>query len=376
MTVRRPAEVFPPGEFLREELEERGWTQTDLAEILGRPVRLVNEIIMGKRRITPETAKGLSAALGTSPEFWLNLESAYQLWRVRSDGGTDAVARRARLYNYAPVKELARRGWIEWSDNIDVLEKRVTDFYEVSSLDETPVFSGYAARKSTPYTSESDAQRAWLYRGRKLARAVHIGRYSKENLAEAVRRLRLLLHTPEEIRHVPRILSEAGIRLVILEALPNSRIDGASFWLDDGSPVIVLSLRFDRIDCFWHTLMHELGHIRNGDSLSVDTDLDDAGSDADKPENEKMADTFAVEQLIPQQRLDGFIARVRPLYSAVRIEAFAKTCDVHPGIVVGQLQHRGEISWANLRKMLVPIRKVITDSALTDGWGTSLPARL
>ena len=78
--ARPPAEVFPPGELLAEELEARGWTQTDLADILGRPHRLVNEIIAGKRRITPETAMGLAAALGTTAALWLNLESAYQLW--------------------------------------------------------------------------------------------------------------------------------------------------------------------------------------------------------------------------------------------------------------------------------------------------------
>lgn len=79
-----PAEVFPPGEFIREELEERGWTQEDFAAILGRPLRLVNEIIMAKRGITLETASELGAAFGTSPQFWMNLESMYRLSQVRS----------------------------------------------------------------------------------------------------------------------------------------------------------------------------------------------------------------------------------------------------------------------------------------------------
>ena len=73
------AATFPPGEFLQEELESRGWSQTELAEIMGRPVRLINEIIAGKRAITPETAVQLGDSLGTGAEVWLNLESQYQL---------------------------------------------------------------------------------------------------------------------------------------------------------------------------------------------------------------------------------------------------------------------------------------------------------
>ena len=73
------AKVFPPGEFIREELEARGWTQSDLAEILGRPLAAVNQIIQGKRAITPRTAKELAAAFGTSAELWVNLETSWRL---------------------------------------------------------------------------------------------------------------------------------------------------------------------------------------------------------------------------------------------------------------------------------------------------------
>jgi addiction module HigA family antidote len=73
--ARTPAEVFPPGDFIRKELEARHWTQSDLAAVLGRPLPAVNEIINGKKRITAETAKALALAFGTSAELWLNLEN-------------------------------------------------------------------------------------------------------------------------------------------------------------------------------------------------------------------------------------------------------------------------------------------------------------
>ena len=71
MLTRTPAEVFPPGEFINDELVEREWAQADLAEILGRPVQAVNEIVAGKKAITPETARGLGDAFGTGPELWV-----------------------------------------------------------------------------------------------------------------------------------------------------------------------------------------------------------------------------------------------------------------------------------------------------------------
>ena len=91
-----PAEVFPPGEFIKDEIEERGWTQEELAEILGSPVQLVNEIIAGKRSITVETANGLSSAFGTSAQFWMNLESMYRSSQAPTSDA-DAVEERARL---------------------------------------------------------------------------------------------------------------------------------------------------------------------------------------------------------------------------------------------------------------------------------------
>jgi HTH-type transcriptional regulator/antitoxin HigA len=339
-------------------------------------VRLVNEIIAGKRGISSETAKGLADAFGTSAQFWMNLDSAYQLSRTRDPDGS--VSKRSRLYSKAPMRELIRRRWIEPSDNVDVLEKRLCDFFEIEDLNDDPVFLKHAARKSTSYDSTTSAQKAWLFHARRLAHTIPVrNAFSLERLREGIENLRLLLKSPDLIRQVPHILADAGVRLLVVEALPNTRIDGACFWLDSESPVIVLSLRFDRIDYFWHTLMHELGHVmrRDGiDDLSLDTDLvgGPVQSQDEKPESEKEADRFAVETLVPQESLEDFITRTRPFYSKLKIKTFAQQVGVHPGIVVGQLHHRGEFSYSNNREMLVKVRHIITSSATTDGWGQVL----
>jgi HTH-type transcriptional regulator/antitoxin HigA len=372
MNMRRPAEIFPPGDFIREELEARDWTQGDLAAILARPLQLVNEIVLGKRAITPETAQGLASAFNTSPELWLNLESAYQLSKLKTEDSI--VARRARLYEKAPVKEMVRRHWIEPSGNIEVLEKRVIDFYGIPSLDQEPQFWPFAARSSR-IDQPSTTQWAWLFRARKLAKAVHAERFADARFDLGIEALKTLLLSPEEIRKVPKILADAGIRLVILESLPGSRIDGACFWLDKTSPVVALSLRYDRIDGFWHTLFHELGHVKNRHGLnaheSVDTDLvgNDAQGFTEKSEVEQKVDRFATEHLVPTGELDFFIARVKPLYSKFKIMNFADRVKVHPGIVLGQLQYRKEIPYSHNRDLLVRIREIITKTALTDGWG-------
>ena len=82
-----PAESFPPGEYLHDELGERGWTVPEFAHMIGRPVQAVSDILNADQPITPETAQSLSEALGTSPELWLNLQTAYH--RCLADAAMD-----------------------------------------------------------------------------------------------------------------------------------------------------------------------------------------------------------------------------------------------------------------------------------------------
>lgn len=373
MSERIAADGFPPGEFISEELEERGWSQADLAEILGKTPATVNQIIKVKRRITPEVAEGLSAAFGTTAEYWTNLETAYQYWLLRRGQLRPTVSqRKATIMTLAPYRELIRRGWIEGSNNIDVLEENVLTFLDLNALDDELPVIRHAARKSADYDEVSSGLRAWLSRARLVAQAAQVQPFSEDRLKDGLVQLKAFRRDRDDVRLIPSLLADAGVRLVVIEHLAGTKVDGASLWLDDSSPVIVLSLRYDRIDSFWHTLMHEIGHILTGDGEIVDSNLvgDDATAWDNKPAAEQKADAYAVEFLVPQDDLQRFINNHSPLYFDKDIMGFALLHAVHPGIVVGQLQHGAEIKYHQFRPMLEKVRHIITDSALTDGWGS------
>jgi HTH-type transcriptional regulator/antitoxin HigA len=149
-----------------------------------------------------------------------------------------------------------------------------------------------------------------------------------------------LLQSPEEVRHVPRILAESGIRFVVLEPLPQTRIDGVCFWLDDLSPVIALSFRYDRLDWFWFTLGHELRHVKNGDGresqAQLDTDLvgEQALRTEEKPVSEQEADRFAAHSFSFQK--DSLRILLRRSDRCIRNKAFSDQhrLKIHPGIVI------------------------------------------
>jgi len=374
MADRIIAEAFPPGEFLKEELEARGWSQLDLAEITGIHARTVNEISTGKRMVTPNTASKIGEALGTGSQFWMNLEAVYQLYILSKPTNGD-IARRAKLFEKAPVRELKKRGWIDGANDPEILEQQLLEFFEIESLDDEPLLWAHAARKSSSYSEVTASQWAWLFRAKKLARCVDAQKFSQARLVEGMKSLKNCIEHPKDTRQVARILSDCGVRLVIVEPLSGTKIDGACFWLDRFSPVAALSLRYDRIDWFWHTLMHEIGHISRkdglkGSSLPLDVDLIARKSDRnERPESEIEADRLAVEFLVDQSELQDFIARTSPLYSKSKIRNFSSRVHVHPGIIVGQLQYLGEIGWRHSRDMLETVRDFVTDSTLTDGWG-------
>lgn len=368
MNERIPAEVFSPGEYLNDELEARGWSQAEFADIIGRPAPVVSQIIRGKRAITPEIAKELSAALGTSAEVWMNLEAAYQL--QMTEAPPPRITRRARLRERCPIREMTSRGWINDSQNVDVLDANVRRFLGVNSLDDRQAVA-FAAKQTAYDRPLTNTQEVWLLRVKQLAETMAVANYSEARLSLAVEQMRGLLRSPDEARHVPRLLAEAGVRFVVVEKLPGLKIDGVCFWLSRTKPVIGMSLTHDRIDNFWFVLRHEIEHVLNGDGKDgaiIDNELE--GAPANISEQEQRANEAAADFCVPRADMDDFMARKGPLFTDDNIRRFARTLNVHPGLVAGQLRRR-QGKYGLYTKHLAKIRHVVVLTALADGFGSS-----
>lgn len=367
-----------PGEFVREELDARGWSQRDLAYILGAPEQAVNLIVSGKRGISPDMAKALGKAFDVSAEYFANLQQAHEMSNARApDPG---IERRALLQGVYPVREMIRRGWLE-DTGIGLLEAQMMRFFCKNDLDGIP-YLAHAAKKAD-YVETTPAQLAWLFRVRQLADEMPVRKYSEKKLRALVDDMPRYMIEPEQVRHMPRALEECGVRFVIVETLPKANIDGVCFWLDDESPVIGMTTRHDRIDNFWFVLRHELEHVLNregrgelrAENVDVELEGNGAGTGGDLPLEEIRANAAAEDCCAPRDQIESFYVRKFPFISERDMLGFAKRIQRHPGIVVGQLQRRMDrYDW--LARHKVKIRHFLVGATTVDGWGVSAPASL
>jgi HTH-type transcriptional regulator / antitoxin HigA len=320
-------------------------------------------------------ALGLADVFGVPAEQFLAVQRAYDLAVARQESPPDPTrAKRAMLFGNLPIPEMIKRGWLDVESVRDVqkVEAALSKFFGVQSAKEIESLP-FAAKRSDTDMPISPSQRAWVNRVRQIAREMVVPRYSSRSLLAAIEAMKPLRADPSAVRKVPRILAEAGIRFVVVESLKGAKIDGACFWLDDGSPVVGVSIRFDRIDNFWFVLMHELEHVlreHGRKSLILDSDLEqeqEAISD-----EECVANAAAAEFCVSQEELAQFIARKAPLFPERDLIGFSRTLRVHPGLVVGQLQRKTG-RYHLLRQHLAKVRTIVCPSAMVDGWGDVAP---
>jgi len=370
--------VKHPGYYIKEEMEARGWSQRDLAFILGLTDQALNPLLSGKRGISPEMAKALGEAFDVPAEFFANLQQAYDLAQARTPEPSIAVRR--NMQTTYPVREMIKRGWIELSD-AGMIETQLARFFEKETPSDIPYFGGHAAKKSSYEEREiPPAQLAWLFRVRQIARSITVPQYSEKTLRSAIAEFESLLYTPDEIRLVPRILMECGIRYIIVEKLPNADIDGVCFWLDEHSPVIGMTTRRDKIDNFWFVLRHECEHVlrehgREDEMIDANLEGEKASTSDAIPLEERIANAAAANFCVPNEKLTSFLTRKHPFYYEKDVIAFARLLNRHPGLVVGQMQHRLN-RYDYLARYLVKVRQYVLPGSIADGWGQIVPVSL
>ena len=133
------------------------------------------------------------------------------------------------------------------------------------------------------------------------------------------------------------LLREVGVAVVIEGHLPKTKLDGAAMLSPTGDPVIGLTLRFDRMDNFWFTLLHECVHIWRHLSNPGDVFLDRIADKESNEQVEKEANRYARDLLIPRAQWKA--ASVRQMPTKAGIVAFAYELGIHPSIVAGRIQY-------------------------------------
>ncbi|BAU97290.1 HTH-type transcriptional regulator [Corynebacterium suranareeae] len=357
------AELFPVGELLAEELDARGWTQSDFAEVLGRPAQFVSEILSGKKEITRESASQIGAALGTSTELWLNLQDSYFLWKQSQDlkmqENLDAVKTRAQLQDLAPVSLLAKRGFITSTD-LEVQKRQVLSLFGKSSFDD-PSAIGFAARRSNGDEDFTALQHSWAACVKAVAKELDAAAFSRDLLHDLAKTLSKRMREPKAFAEFQSLFATVGVKLVYIESFPGGKLDGCAMMVD-GHPVIGLSGRGKRLDKVLFTLLHEvahilLGHLRdNGEVILDDLSADHGGKEA---EADRLASKLAIPEPLPE-----IPARLNSTW----IEQQANELDIAPIILIGRLQKEGFLSWKTTL-----VRNAPTAIQYLEHWKAPLP---
>lgn len=355
-----PDWVSPPGDTILDLIEERGWTQSDLAARLGFSHKHVNRLVKGKVPLTEEAALRLDQVLGTGAGFWLTREARYRERVVRLESAIRHAGWTSWL-DELPVKELMNAGAIT-KRRIDAksrpgLVDECLRFFGVASPDEwREHYLGMECtfRRSRAEQSDVGAISAWLRLGEREAEKLDTRTYDRAGFLAALGEIRELTVEPPEVfeRRIHALLHQIGVGFVLVPAIPRSHVSGVARWLRPRYPLIQLSLYGKTNDRFWFTFFHEAAHIllHAADKRSVW--LDDPNSKPSTDRAEEEANAWAADWLVPPR----YAPELAGLSTKVSVKAFARRIGIHPGIVVGRLQHDGSIPFRQMNNLKVSFR--------------------
>lgn len=324
--ARFPVDLPDAVEAIKFRMEQQGLSQRDLVPYFGTASR-VSEVLSHKRPLNLTTARKLHEGLGIPAAVLLG-------------GRAETLPPPVDVERF-PFAEMFKRGWFgaipgglrearkQAEDLLQSFFGRAFDLNAVPACYRQKIRSGSA---EDPY-----ALCAWKTRVLQVAESESVGStFQRENLTPAfLQTLVGLSALNDGPRAAGELLRRQGVRLVIEPHLPGTHLDGAALQTRKGEPVVALTLRHDRIDNFWFTLLHELAHVKlhlgEDDQDAFFDDIDSTGSDC-----EAEADALASSLLIPDQGWRDFARRAD--WSATAVNRAAIAWNIHPAIVAGRVR--------------------------------------
>ena len=338
---------FPdPIEAIKFRMDQQNLSQRDLTPFIGSRSK-VSEVLSKKRPLTLSMIRALHENLGVPAKVLLQEQDISILEEKEID------------WRKFPVKEMISRNWISASiENInDSAEEIMREFFKpIGQFNE--IVALYRKTKNIRSARSMDlyALTAWTARILSKYQEMKMStEYISDNInLDFLRSIVKLSWSDQGPLLAKEFLSKHGIPLIIEAHLPKTYLDGATLISKDERPIIGLTLRYDRLDNFWFTLMHELAHI----CLHFNKNLDQYYDDLDFEDNDNSieieADELASEALIPSE--DWKKSAASRLRSPEAAENLARKLGIHPAIVAGRMRH--EFKAYRLLNNLVGNKKV------------------
>ena len=320
---------------LRFRMEQADLSPRDLIPFIGSRAK-ISEILSGKRPLTLQMARSLHSNLGIPADVLL-----------QQPGGELRNALEGIDWKRFPLAEMAKRGWIKKQPNLPAHAEEImlALIERAGGKDALPV-ALYRKNDHARSNAKTDpyALKAWCWEVLARANATRLPAVYKRGTVDLdfIRKVAKLSWSADGPKLAREFLAKHGIHLVCLEHLPRTHLDGAALQLVDGTPVIGLTLRYDRLDNFWFCLLHELAHVgRHMDGKRDEAFVDDLSlrgvEGVRRDPKEEEADDWAENGLIPAVvwRTSQVSAHPSPL----SVMELAQRLEIHPAIVAGRVRH-------------------------------------
>ena len=327
-----PTVAIAPGETIRENMEFLGMNQKELAARLDITQKHLSNILNGNSPITYDTALKLESVIGPSAQFWMNLETNYQLNKTRLEE-QEKLFEDLKILKDIPYKKMSDFGWVGvTSDRVErVFNCR--SFFGVAELFSIKHSYDVAFRKQKQIKEISDlGVLAWLRKAELEGLNIEVEKFNKRKLKSLIPRFReLTMKEPDDFYlEMQRLCSECGVALVLVPYLPKTYICGATIWRNDKA-IIALSIMGKRADRFWFTFFHEIAHLINHSNKEFHISYD-------KECKEDEADHIARNYLISEEQYKNFVDKY-DYTNKTEIIDYSHGIGIAPFILLGRLQH-------------------------------------